>query len=128
MQLLVESSAPQLVITQDLGIGMMLWMTHFFPTEPWARIQQSRCLATLDGMWREEGYFCRESYLPNTKIAFSNYGVSVGLQAVGAMAKRVRRLNEFFEDYRSDDEYDNAAITHVMACSAHFPGRLISGG
>jgi len=65
--------------------------------------------------------------LPDTKIAFSNYGVSVGLQAVDAMAKRVRRLNEFFEDYRSGDEYDNAAITHVMACSAHFPGGLLRG-
>jgi hypothetical protein len=125
MRALAERSAPQLVITQDLGIGMMLWMTHFFPAEPWARIQQPRCLATLDGMWREEGYFCREPYLPDTKIAFSNYGVSVGLQAVDAMAQRVQRLNAFFEVYRSGDEYDRAAITHVMACSAHFPGCLI---
>jgi hypothetical protein len=125
MRVLVERGAPELVITQDLGIGMMLWMTHFFPTERWARIQQPRCLATLDRMWREEGYFCREPYLPDTKIAFSNYGVSVGLQAVDAMADRARRLNAFFESYRSGDEYDRAAITHVMACSAHFPGYLI---
>jgi hypothetical protein len=126
MRVLVERSAPELVITQDLGIGMMLWMTHFFPAEPWARIQQPRCLAILDRMWREEGYFCREPYLPDTKIAFSNYGVSVGLQAVDAMPRRVQRLNEFFETYSSGDEYDHAAITHVMACSAHFPGDLIT--
>jgi hypothetical protein len=126
MGVLVERSAPELVITQDLGIGMMLWMTHFFPAEPWARIQQPRCLAILDGMWREEGYFCREPYLPDTKIAFSNYGVSVGLQAVDAMPRRVQRLNEFFGSYCSGDEYDHAAITHVMACSAHFPGGLIT--
>ena len=125
MRLLVERSAPELVITQDLGIGMMLWMTHFFPTEAWARTQQPRCLAILDRMWRNEGYFCREPYLPDTKIAFSNYGVSVGLQAVDAMPQRVQRLNEFFETYRSGDEYDHGAITHVMACSAHFPGCLI---
>jgi hypothetical protein len=42
-----------------------------------------------------------------------------------AMPGRVERLNEFFEIYRSDDEYDRAAITHVMACSSHFPGYLI---
>ena len=126
MRALVERSAPELVITQDLGIGMMLWMTHFFPAEPWARIQQPRCLAILDRMWREEGYFCREPYLPDTKIAFSNYGVSVGLQAVDAMPQRVQRLNRFFESYCSGDEYDYAAITHVMACSAHFPGDLIT--
>lgn len=127
MRMLVERSAPELVITQDLGIGMMLWMTHFFPAEQWARVQQPRCLAILDRMWREEGYFCREPYLPNTKIAFSNYGVSVGLQAVDAMPRRVQRLNNFFEGYRSGDEYDDAAITHVMACSAHFPGCLVRG-
>ena len=126
MRALAESSAPQLMITQDLGIGMMLWMTHFFPEEPWARIQQPRCLDILDGMWRKEGYFCREPYLPDTKIAFSNYGVSVGLQAVDAMGECVKRLNAFFERYRSGDEYDRAAITHVMACSAHFPGYLIN--
>lgn len=125
MRALVDDSAPQLVITQDLGIGMMLWMTHFFAAESWARVQQPRCLAVLDRMWREEGYFCREPYLADTKIAFSNYGVSVGLQAVDAMAERVRRLNGFFDAYHSGDEYDRAAITHVMACSAHFPGHFI---
>lgn len=126
MRALAERSAPELVITQDLGIGMMLWMTHFFAAEPWARIQQPRCLAILDRMWRKEGFFCREPYLPDTKIAFSNYGVSVGLQAVDAMAERVERLNAFFETYRSGDEYDRGAITHVMACSAHFPGYLLN--
>ena len=125
MRTLVESSAPELVITQDLGIGMMLWMSHFFAAEPWARIQQPRCLAVLDRMWRKEGYFCREPHLPETRIAFSNYGVSVGLQAVGAMGDRVAQLHAYFDAYRSGDEYDRAAITHVMACSAHFPGYFI---
>jgi len=125
MRLLVERDAPELAITQDLGLGMMLWMTHFFPEESWSQIQRPRCLGTLDRMWRSEGYFCREPYLPDTRIAFSNYGVSVGLQAVQTMPRRVQRLNEYFEGYRSGDEYDRASITHVMACNAHFPGHLI---
>jgi hypothetical protein len=37
----------------------------------------------------------------------------------------VPRLNAFFESYRSGDEYDREAITHVMACSSHFPGYLV---
>jgi hypothetical protein len=41
------------------------------------------------------------------------------------MADRVEHLNEFFETYRSGDEYDDAAITHVMACSSHLPGALL---
>jgi hypothetical protein len=125
MRLLVDRSAPHLVITQDLGLGMMLWMTHFFPDEGWTRTQRTRCLDMLDRMWIDDGYFSREPGLHDVKFAFTNYGVSVGLQAVNAMPERVARLNGFFETYRSGDEYDREAITHVMACSSHFPGYLI---
>jgi len=127
MRVLIDRSAPDLQITQDLGLGMMLWMTHFFPGEDWAKTQKARCLSMLDPMWIEEGYFCREPRLHDVKFAFTNYGVSVGLQAVNAMSERVQRLNAFFEAYRSGDEYDREAITHVMACSSHFPGYLVRG-
>ena len=50
------------MITQDLGLGMMLWMTQFFPEEHWARVQRERGLAILDRMWIEKGYFAREPY------------------------------------------------------------------
>lgn len=125
MRTLVDRSAADLVITQDLGLGMMLWMTHFYPDETWAQLQKHRCLTMLDRMWKEDSYFCRDPALPRTKFAFTNYGVSVGLQAANEMPQRVERLNSYFESYRSGDEYDQAAITHVMACSSHFPGRLI---
>lgn len=125
MKELIDRSADALVITQDLGLGMMLWMTQFFPEEHWARVQRERGLAILDRMWIEKGYFAREPYLPDVRFAFTNYGVSVGLQAVDAWPERVRRLNAYFETYRSGDEYDRAAITHVMACNSHFPGLLL---
>src|SRR3954469_21506188 len=32
------------------------------------------------------------------------------------------RINTFFEQWRSGDEYDREAITWVMACVSHFPG------
>ena len=127
MKALIDATAPSLTITQVLGLGMMLWLTHFFPKEDWAVAQRRRGLAVLERMWRGDGYFCREPDLPNVKFAFTNYGVSVGLQAVDAMAERVPRLNVFFDRYRSGDEYDREAITHVMACSSHFPGYLIRG-
>jgi hypothetical protein len=125
MRALIDQTADSLVITQDLGLGMMLWMTQFFPEERWAEIQRPRCLAMLDRMWVEDGYFAREPYQPQVRFAFTNYGVSVGLQAVGAMPDRVQALNAYFETYRSGDEYDRNAITHVMACSSHFPGLLL---
>ena len=127
MRSLIRSSAAGLTITQDLGLGMMLWLAHFFPHEHWAGMQMQRCLSILDRMWDEDGYFCREPGLLGVKFAFTNYGVSIGLQAVGAMSDQVSRLNAFFDHYRSGDEYDREAITHVMACSAHFPGYLIRG-
>src|SRR3989304_4983759 len=37
MREIIDGTAGDLVITQDLGLGMMLWMTHFFPTEGCAR-------------------------------------------------------------------------------------------
>ena len=125
---IIEATAGDLVISQDLGLGMMLWMTQFFPEEGWAALQRRRSLAMLDRMWMEQGYFAREPYLPDVRIAFANYGVSVGLQAVDAMPERVTRLNAYFESYRSGDEYDRAAITHVMACNSHFPGLLLRQG
>jgi hypothetical protein len=125
MRVLIDLSAPDLHITQDLGLGMMLWMTQFFPDEDWAREHKARCLGMLERMWVHEGYFCREPGFRRVKFAFTNYGVSVGLQAVNAMPDRVGALNAFFETYRSGDNYDREAITHVMACSSHFPGYLV---
>ncbi len=127
MKELIDAQYRTLTITQDLGIGMMLWMSHFFPDEPWARLQRERGLSVLERMWIDPpGYFCREPYLPDVFFAFTNYGVSVGLQAAGATPDRVEKLNAFFESYRSGDEYDEDAITHVMACSSWFPGELIT--
>jgi hypothetical protein len=128
MRALVEASWRELTITQDLGLGMMLWMTHFFPDEPWAVAQRGRSLDMLERMWIDPpGYFCREPRLRGVKFAFTNYGVSIGLQAVDEKADRVERLNACFERYRSGDHYDVDAITHVMACSSWFPGALLRG-
>jgi hypothetical protein len=126
LKIIVERTYRDLVINQDLGLGMMLWMTHFFPQEPWARAQRERSLAILDRMWIDPpGYFCRELGAPSVKFAFTNFGVSLGLQAIKAWPERVARLNSFFETYRSGDEYDTDAITHVMGCVSSFPGEFI---
>jgi len=74
-------------------------------------------------MWIDPpGDFCREPHAPGVVVGFTNFGVSLGLQAVAEMKDRVGRLQRFFETYRSGDEYDTDAITHVMACAAHLPG------
>ena len=126
MRGLIERTWQALEIDQDLGLGMMLWLAHFFPDEPWAETQTRRALRTLDGMWvNPPGYFCRAPRMRDTKFAFTNYGVSLGLQSINEWPERLQRLNTFFENWRSGDEYDREAITWVMACSSHFPGALI---
>lgn len=128
LQSLVERGYRELMVTQDLGLGILLWLTHFFPSEAWASALRQRGLRMLDTMWIDPpGYFCREPAFPRVKFAFTNYGVSIGLQAVGAMPERVARLNQFFANYRSGDEYDRNAITHVMGCCSLFPGELLVG-
>jgi hypothetical protein len=125
MRAIVEQQ--QLTIDQELGLGMMLWLAHFFPEEDWALAQREQSLAALDFLWTEPpGYFARASYARQTRIAFANYGVSIGLQAQDVWPERVRALNDYFEAYRSGDEYDREAITWVMACCAHFPGAFVS--
>jgi hypothetical protein len=126
MRNLVDKTWRTLRIDQDLGLGMMLWMSHFKPKESWAIEQRDRSLKTLDGMWIDPpGYFCRHPGLTNTKFAFTNYGASMGLQSVDAWPELVKALNRFFETYRSGDEYDREAITHVMGCVSVLPGGFI---
>jgi hypothetical protein len=126
MRALIEQTWRNLQIEQDLGLGMMLWLAHFFPDETWAAEQTKRTLRMLDTMWVDPpGYFSRTPWLRDTKFAFTNYGVSLGLQSTDEWPGRVQRLNAFFENWRSGDEYDREAITWVMACTSHLPGAFI---
>lgn len=126
MRTLIDQQYRTLDVDQDLGLGMMLWLAHFFPEEDWARHQTIRSIEALDLLWTDPpGFFARASYARNVRIAFANYGVSVGLQAVDVWPDRVERLNAYFERYRSGDEYDREAITWVMACSSHLPGLML---
>jgi len=127
MRAIMEGQYENLRIDQDLGLGMMLWLAHFFPHEDWAVVQREQSLAALDFLWTDPpGLFARASYARDVGIAFANYGVSIGLQSQDVWPERVGALNDYFETYRSGDEYDREAITHVMACCSHFPGAFIS--
>lgn len=126
MRTLVEEIYPTLEVTQDLGLGMILWMSHAFPDEDWAAVLRGRALAMLDRLWIDPpGYFCREPQARSVRFAFTNYGVALGLESVAASPERVERLLRYFATYRSNDEYDRNAITHVMRAAALVPGEWI---
>ena len=127
VQSIVERTWRGLEIRQDLALGMMLWLTAFAPGEEWAHHHRAASLRTLDGMWIDPpGYFCREPGAEEVRFAFTNHGVALGLQAVGAWPARVRRVQEYFASYRSGDVYDTDAITHVMACTSLLPGWFLA--
>jgi len=97
MHKLIERDYQRLQIDQDLGLGMMLWLTHFFPQEDWAKIQATRSLAMLGRMWvNPPGYFCRAPRLRHIMFAFTNYGISLGLQAVGHNSRSDRSAQPIF--------------------------------
>jgi hypothetical protein len=126
MRAIMERQYEALDIDQDLGLGMMLWLAHFYPDEDWAMVQRQKSLAALDQLWVDrKGYFGRASYARHVRIAFANFGVSVGLQSQDVWPERVQALSDYFERYRSGDAYDREAITWVMACCAHFPGAFV---
>lgn len=129
MAALMKRDYRSLEIDQDLGLGMMLWLSHFFPKEAWARAQRARALMRLERLWIDDpGYFCRSSQDCGTRFAFTNYGISLGLQALQQWPAKVTALNDYFETYRSGDAYDRDAITHVMACTSRFPGLFLARG
>ena len=126
MHTLITDSYPTLVIDQDLGLGMMLWLCHFFPEEDWAIHQRKQSFRLLEQLWTDPpGYFCRQRGWAEMKFAFTNYGISLGLQAWDQWHERVNQLNRFFDSYTSHDEYDTNSITHVMCCTSHYPGLFL---
>src|SRR6476469_6426978 len=42
MRAIMERQYANLRIDQDLGLGMMLWLSHFFPHEDWAVVQREQ--------------------------------------------------------------------------------------
>ncbi|HWT30610.1 MAG TPA: hypothetical protein VN240_06225, partial [Propylenella sp.] len=106
MKALIDATAEDLTITQDLGAGMMLWLARFYPDEPWAALHRTRTVEVLDAMWIDPpGYFCRQPGLERVRFAFTNYGISLGLQSQGLWPPRIHRLNRYFDTFRSGDEY-----------------------
>lgn len=66
MRALIERQYRSLTINQDHGLGMMLWLGHFFADENWAQAQTGRALAALDDLWVDPpGYFAGELCAPS---------------------------------------------------------------
>jgi len=78
MRTLVEASWAELTITQDLGLGMMLWMTHFFPDEPWAAAHRTCSRGSSRAAKRAEtaSFFALLPRAPRARAASARTGSS----------------------------------------------------
>jgi hypothetical protein len=126
-----ESLAPD----HGVDLGLLLWITHFFPEQSWALSLREQSLTALDSRWVDPpGYFRRNLPEPwvgpvrSNRLALSNFTTSIGLQAQGVWSQRVQRLNRYFlEDYRWEVDMDDA-LAPILHCFSLRPHLLFSPG
>ncbi|MBT8396234.1 MAG: hypothetical protein HKO65_03165 [Gemmatimonadetes bacterium] len=130
---MVLKSYKSLAPDHGVDLGLLLWITHFFPEEGWALALRERTLAAMDGRWVDPpGYFRRNLPEPwdgpvrSNRLALSNFGASIGLQAQGVWDSRVKRLHRYFlEDYRWETDMDDA-LAPILLCISLRPGLFLS--
>jgi hypothetical protein len=133
LEAMVQATHQSLAPDHGVDLGLLLWVTHFFPEESWAVSLRERALAGLDGRWVDPpGYFRRNLPEPwvgpvrSNRLAISNLTAAVGLQAQGVWAERVQRLQKYFlEDYRWEvDMHD--ALAPILICISLRPGLFLA--
>lgn len=125
-----ESLAPD----HGVDLGLLLWITHFSPGEPWSLLLRERALTALDARWVDPpGYFRRNLPDPwssprrSNLLAITNLTASVGLQAQRVWARRVDRLHEYFLTHCPWEPEPDDALLPILICTSLHPGLLLAG-
>ena len=130
---LVNQTYCSLAPDQGAELGLLLWTTHFCPTEPWALLLRERSLAALDARWVDPpGYFRRDYPDPGNalsranRLAITNFCASIGLQAQGVWANRISRIQKYFlHQYRWESDTEDP-LAPILACVAIHPRALLA--
>jgi hypothetical protein len=130
---MVRKTFQTLAPDHGVDLGLLLWITHFFPGEPWSLLLRERALAALDARWVDPpGYFRRNlpepwsSPLRTNLLAITNLTASVGLQAQGVWSSRVRRLHEYFLNHYPWEPDPGDALLPLLTCVSLHPGPLLA--
>jgi hypothetical protein len=130
---LVGSTYRSLAPDQGTELGLLLWVTHFCPTEPWALLLKERGLAALDARWVDPpGYFRRDypdpgNALPRAnRLAIANFCAAIGLQSLGVWANRVSRIHGYFQNTYSWEPASQDPLAPILACVSLHPGSLLA--
>jgi hypothetical protein len=130
---LVTSTYRSLAPDQGAELGLLLWVTHFCPTEPWALLLKERSLSALDARWVDPpGYFRRDypdpaNALPRAnRLAVTNFCAAIGLQSLGVWANRVSRIHGYFQNTYSWEPDSRDPLAPILACVSLHPGSLLA--
>jgi hypothetical protein len=108
-----------------LDLGEALWISHFFPDEPWAKTVAWSAITSLESLYTM-GYFRPQNQ--HYRLAFREFGTTLGVQvhpmAVGWKKNDYERVNELHEFWDQDSRLyaRDKDITPVMYCSSLIPG------
>ena len=129
---LVRKSYELLAPDSGVDLGLLLWITHFFPTESWSLALRERALAALDARWVDPpGYFRRNLPEPwsgpvrANALAITNFTAAIGLQAQKVWGHRVLRIHRYFQSEYPWQERKEDALARILNCLSLHPGLLL---
>ncbi len=129
---MVERTYRALAPDHGLDLGLLLWIAHFFPAQPWSLLLRERVLAALDARWVDPpGYFRRNLPEPwsgpvrSNRLALTNLTAAIGLQAQGVWAHRVRRIHRHFLDHYPWEPDEGDPLAPILTCASLHPGLLL---
>ncbi len=129
---LVQETYQALAPDHGVDLGLLLWITHFFPAEPWSLLLRERALAALDARWVDPpGYFRRNLPEPwsgpvrANRLAITNLTAAIGLQAQGVWVHRVQRIHHHFLDHYPWEAHPRDALAPILTCVSLHPGLLL---
>lgn len=116
-----------------VDLGLLLWITHFFPEKTWALTLREQALEALDIRWVDPpGYFRRNLPEPwngpvrSNRLALTNLTTAIGLQSQKVWGHRVERLHSYFLTRYNWETDMNDALAPILTCISLHPGLLLS--
>lgn len=102
-----------------LDLGEALWITHWYPDEPWSQVITRKSLQALEELW-QRGEF-RDSL--NQRLAFREFGTTIGVQVNDTTSvlwkDRVDEIHRLWLPHLYKRDQD---ISPVMFCTSLRPG------
>ncbi len=130
---MVRKTYQSLAPDHGADLGLLLWVTHFFPNEAWSLLLRERVLSALDARWVDPpGYFRRNlsepwnSPLRSNRLAITNLSVAIGLQAQGLWAHRVQRLHQYFSNQYPWESDPGDSLAPILHCLSLNPGLILA--